>query len=237
MLQSGAAGGGTSVTLWNTRTILRNYTTNTTDMDPLKQRWDERYREETYAYGEEPNVFLQQQLAGIKPGKILFAAEGEGRNAVYAAQLGWDVSAFDISEEGKKKALALANRKNCSIDYRVGALPDLGFEAGSFDAVVLIFAHMPQPFRSEYQQLMAGYLRSGGLVIAEGFSKEHLRYVQADERVGGPREAALLLSEAELQSDFAGFEALHLQTCETELHEGKFHNGIGLVVQFVGRKP
>lgn len=205
-------------------------------MDHWKQRWDDRYSSDTYAYGEEPNTFLRQQLAGLQAGKILFAAEGEGRNAVYAAQLGWDVSAFDISKEGAKKAEILAAKKHCRIDYRVGPLPDLGFQEQTFDVAVLIFAHIPQPFRSAYQRQIATYLKKGGLVIVEGFSKEHIPYVQADERVGGPREEALLLSEAELKDDFAHFDILMSRTGETELHEGLFHNGIGSVVQFIARK-
>ncbi|NVM67000.1 hypothetical protein FHW88_005321 [Mucilaginibacter sp. SG538B] len=64
------------------------------------EKWDQRYAEEEFAYGEQPNNFLQQQLSLLKPGKILFPAEGEGRNAVFAAGLGWAVSAFDISIEG-----------------------------------------------------------------------------------------------------------------------------------------
>jgi 2-polyprenyl-3-methyl-5-hydroxy-6-metoxy-1,4-benzoquinol methylase len=205
-------------------------------MDIWKQRWDERYSDEAYAYGEEPNVFLAPQLQKLRPGKVLFAAEGEGRNAVFAAQLGWDVAAFDISEEGRKKATMLAAQKEVTIDYRVGALEELDFEPGSFDAVVLIYAHIPQPTRSKYQQLMASYLRQGGHIIVEGFSKEHLRYVLANEKVGGPKEEALLLSETELAADFAPCDILLSETREIELQEGTYHNGIGSVVRFVAVK-
>ena len=92
------------------------------------QRWEDRFQKEEYAYGIEPNKFLAQQLNHFKPGKILFGAEGEGRNAVYAAKEGWNVSAFDISTEGKNKALKLAKSNQVHIDYRVGHLPDLKFK-------------------------------------------------------------------------------------------------------------
>ena len=59
-------------------------------------RWNERYSKEEFAYGEEPNQYLKEQLEKLAVGKILFAAEGEGRNGVYAAKLGWNVFAFDI---------------------------------------------------------------------------------------------------------------------------------------------
>jgi ubiquinone/menaquinone biosynthesis C-methylase UbiE len=113
--------------------------------DPWKSRWDERYRDEQYAYGEEPNAFLKLKLENRIPAKALFPAEGEGRNAVYAAQLGWMVSAFDISEEGMKKAVKLAERKQVEIDYRVGLLYTLKFEPASFDLIALIYAHFPGP--------------------------------------------------------------------------------------------
>ncbi len=69
------------------------------------KRWDERYSNEEYAYGEQPNNYLKEQLEKLNVGALLFPAEGEGRNAVFAAKLGWKVSAYDISMEGKKKAI------------------------------------------------------------------------------------------------------------------------------------
>ncbi len=81
--------------------------------------WNERYAEDKYAYGIEPNDFVKQELQKLKPGKILFPAEGEGRNAVYAAQLGFDVYAFDPSEEGRRKALKLARENNVNINYQL----------------------------------------------------------------------------------------------------------------------
>lgn len=76
-------------------------------MNNWTQRWDDRYKSEEFAYGEEPNNYLKEQLEKLNPSTILFPAEGEGRNAVFAAKLGWKVSAFDISEEGKTKPLNL----------------------------------------------------------------------------------------------------------------------------------
>ena len=70
----------------------------------MQDFWNKRYKQKEYAYGEQPNRFFKEQIQNLSPGKALFPAEGEGRNAVYAAQLGWEVEAFDISEEGKNKA-------------------------------------------------------------------------------------------------------------------------------------
>lgn len=89
--------------------------------------WNQRYRQEAFAYGKAPNQYFKENIQKLNPGKILFPAEGEGRNAVYAAQLGWDVYAFDISEEGKTKAKKWARENKVSINYQVGQLPDLNF--------------------------------------------------------------------------------------------------------------
>ena len=83
--------------------------------DNWTDRWNERYKKEEFAYGQQPNNYLKEQLGKLSAGTILFPAEGEGRNAVFAAKLGWTVSAFDISVEGKKKASRLAEANNVTI--------------------------------------------------------------------------------------------------------------------------
>src|SRR5690625_7704055 len=81
--------------------------------------WNERYAQDEYIYGEEPNEYLRKKLSILSPGKILFPADGEGRNSVYAALKGWDSEAFDISIEGKIKAELLAQEKETRIYYTV----------------------------------------------------------------------------------------------------------------------
>ena len=99
-------------------------------MNNWTKRWNDRYSNDEFAYGEEPNNYLKEQIEKLEIGTILFPAEGEGRNAIFAAKSGWKVSAFDISEEGKNKALKLAKANNVSIDYQVGELETLDFEEG-----------------------------------------------------------------------------------------------------------
>ncbi|TGK31119.1 class I SAM-dependent methyltransferase [Leptospira gomenensis] len=199
-------------------------------------RWNERYSNAEYAFGEEPNLYLEETLKTLSPGSVLFAAEGEGRNAVFAAKLGWSVCAFDISEEGKKKALRLAVKNEVAIDYRVGELDSLGFLPQTFDTIALIYAHFPAAIKSEYHKKLNLLLRVGGTVIFEAFSKKHIDYVTKDESVGGPRELAMLFSVEEIEADFPNYEILELQEREVDLREGKFHNGKGSVLRFFGRK-
>ncbi|WP_316847637.1 class I SAM-dependent methyltransferase [Pedobacter psychrodurus] len=199
-------------------------------------RWNDRYSTDEFAYGEEPNHYLKEQLIKLDTGSILFPAEGEGRNAVFAAKLGWQVSAFDISKEGKNKALQLASNNKVSIDYQVGALETLEYSAEQFDAIALIYAHFPASIKSSYHKTLSKYLRKGGLVIFEAFSKKHLDYLAKNEKVGGPKEIDMLFSTDELKSDFPDFEIITLEEKEIELNEGLFHNGQGSVIRFVGQK-
>ena len=200
------------------------------------EKWDQRYAEEEFAYGEEPNNFLQQQLSLLKPGKILFPAEGEGRNAVFAAGLGWAVSAFDISIEGQKKALKLAEKKQVTIDYQVGELQELNYTADQFDVIALIYAHFPANIKSLVHQTLDKYLNTGGLIIFEAFSKSHLNYLAKDEKMGGPRDIESLFSLEEIKRDFNNYEILELLETAIHLNEGTYHSGQGSVIRFVGRK-
>lgn len=116
--------------------------------DAWIDRWNERYSNNEFAYGKQPNNFLKEQIEKLKAATILFPAEGEGRNAVFAAKLGWAVSAFDISVEGKKKALMLAEANNVTIDYQVGELETLNYNTEQFDVIALIYAHFPASIKS-----------------------------------------------------------------------------------------
>lgn len=204
--------------------------------DAWTDRWNDRYSSDEFAYGEEPNTYLKEQLEKLSAGAILFPAEGEGRNAVFAATLGWQVAAFDISTEGKKKALRLAEARGVTIDYQVGELQTLPYTSEQFDALALIYAHFPADIKSQYHRALDKYVRTGGIVIFEAFSKRHLEYISKNENVGGPKELAMLFSTQEIQADFANYDIIELAEQEIELSEGQFHNGQGSVIRFVGRK-
>ncbi|MEJ5049388.1 class I SAM-dependent methyltransferase [Chryseobacterium culicis] len=199
-------------------------------------RWDERYSSEEFAYGTEPNNYLREQLARLTPGTILFPAEGEGRNAVFAATQGWQVSAFDISANGRNKALQLAEQQKTTIDYQVGELSTLNYQKEQFDAIALIYAHFPGNIKSSIHQMLNQYLRKGGFIIFEAFSKSHLEYIAKNEKVGGPKDIESLFSIDEIKADFPDYDIIELAETEIELNEGLFHNGTGSVIRFVGQK-
>ena len=204
--------------------------------DTWTARWNERYSKDEFAYGEEPNQYLKEQLVKLPQETVLFPAEGEGRNAVFAAKLGWTVHAFDISHEGKKKVMQLAEKNNVTIDYQLGELEKMNFVPEQFDAITLIYAHFPANIKSLYHKKLDRYLKKNGTIIFESFSKKHIDYVTANENVGGPKDIDSLFSIDEIKADYPNYTMIELEEKEIELNEGLFHNGMGSVIRFVGQK-
>ena len=197
----------------------------------MKNFWDERYSEREFAYGTSPNLFLTDQLGKMKPGKILLPCEGEGRNAVYAAKQGWRVEAFDFSEGGLKKANALAVENKVSINYLISDTTTAEYPVDYFDVVALIFAHLPSYARKRLHQKCITWLKPGGVLILEAFNTSQLQ-----NKSGGPKEQAMLYTEAMLKEDFKDLTVKLLTSVKISLSEGEFHQGSADLVRFVGSK-
>jgi Methyltransferase domain len=202
----------------------------------MSEFWNTRYGTTEFAYGETPNEFFKAELSKLSQGKLLLPAEGEGRNGVFAATLGFDVHAFDLSEEGQKKALTLAFKQHVSLNYQVGTLEKIDYPENYFDCLGLIYAHFPATIKSAYHQKLATYLKTGGIVIFEAFSKNNLAYREKNPDVGGPQDLAMLFSIEEIKQDFPNFDILKLEETEVTLSEGIYHQGVGSVIRFIGKK-
>ena len=198
--------------------------------------WNDRYSREAYAYGTEPNEFFRKELLKLQPGKILLPAEGEGRNAVFAAKNGWQAEAFDISDAGKAKALQLAAENNVSINYSIGRLEDMDYKNESFDAVALIYAHLPPDARAKNHNKIGDLIKKDGIIIIEGFSKKHVEFQKENPTIGGPGNPDFLYTKDTIAADFPGFEHLVLEEEIIQLNEGTCHVGTGSVIRLVARK-
>lgn len=197
----------------------------------MSEFWNERYALQEYVYGTEPNVFFKDQIKKISPGKILFPAEGEGRNAVYAAKLGWDVYAYDSSTKAKKKAELLAKGNSVEINYNVYDMETADYPLEFFDCIVLIFAHFHPFERNFFHNKLVSFLKPGGTIILEGFSKKQMQF-----NSGGPRNLEMLFSADEIQNDFNLLLKTELEETETVLDEGSFHQGPASVIRMIGKK-
>jgi len=195
----------------------------------MKNFWNQRYEEEEFAYGEEPNEFLKNELDKLPKRKILLPAEGEGRNAVYAASKGWDVTAFDYSEVGKEKTEVLAQKHHVNINYLVESYESASFPENSFDVIALIYTHTPN-WKQVYTKLMT-YLKPGGTMIIELFNKQ-----QMNNTSGGPKNENLLLNKEDLESIFNDFKEVKVWEDTCDLDEGKYHSGFANVVRCVAKK-
>ena len=193
--------------------------------------WNQRYQSETYVYGEEPNDFFASQIVNLRPGHIIFPCEGEGRNAVYAAKLGWNVQAFDGSLEGQKKAYQLAGKNKVSIDYTVTDAAIVSYPDASVDIVVFIYAHFTTDIRKSIHQKAIKWLKPGGRIILEAFNPN-----QVQNESGGPKDPAMLYTKEMLTADFKDLETTWLENIHKELKEGPFHHGIADIIQYVGIK-
>ena len=193
-----------------------------------KEMWDQRYAESEYVYGTNPNEFFKQELDKLVPGKILLPAEGEGRNAVYAAEKGWNVSAFDQSDEGRKKALRLAAERSVTIEYQIRNLETIGYPENHFDAIALVFVHTPAIKRQQIHRNLIRFLKPGGTLILIGYSKEQLQF-----NSGGPKDKSFLFSQDELTEDFSGLQITSINQLETMIKDGDFHSGNASVIQLV----
>lgn len=202
-------------------------------MDNPHHFWEERYASEAYVYGTRPNRYFQEQLDGIgAPGRLLLLAEGEGRNAVYAAQKGWQVTAVDFSEQGKAKALALAARHGVEITYHIADVLKYDLvRNGPWDAIGLIYAHFkPELRRFVHRDCVAG-LRTGGHILLEAFHPRQLGLSS-----GGPKDADMLYSQKILEEDFQGCEWLEAAETTDMLDEGPGHRGLAELVRFHVKK-
>ena len=197
----------------------------------MKDFWDQRYDTNEFIYGIEPNEFFKDQLASLKPGKIFLPAEGEGRNAVFAANKGWDVYAVDQSEIARKKALKLAEENNVSIHFDTALLQEYSYKHEFFDAAAIIFGHFSLEVRKIVHYNISQSLKPGGVLILEAFHKNQLEYDS-----GGPKDPEMLYTLRELFLDFPKLKIERATKMKTILSEGNSHKGKAEIVRLVGIK-
>ena len=193
--------------------------------------WNVRFGAEPTVYGEGPNDFFAKQLGALTPGRILLPGDGEGRNAVHAAEQGWSARSFDASSVGVEKALALAAKRGVSIAAEVGDAAI--WEPGeAFDAIALCYLHLPPSLRADFHPRVVRWLKPGGTLILEGFGPGQLAFTS-----GGPKALDMLFTTAMLEGDFAGLEVQICVTEEAVLDEGPYHKGRAELTRFVARRP
>jgi len=168
----------------------------------------------------------------LPTGPVLCLAEGQGRNAVFLARQGHPVTAVDQSAIGLACARELAVQQGVHIDTCTADLGDFVIAPESWAGIIAIFAHLPATLRANVHRAVVAGLRPGGVLILEAYTPDQLNH-----RTGGPRDPDLLMALGVLREELAGLELIHALETTRDIHEGRYHTGIGAVVQVVGRKP
>ena len=204
------------------------------DTPAVNQRlfWDERYSEDTWAYGCAPNDFLRQQAAGLPSGDALCLAEGQGRNGVHLAERGHRVTIQDLSPVGLERARQLAAERGVDLSCLCCDLNEFEPAAESVDLVVAIWMHLPADLRATVHRRALRALRPGGTLILEAYTPRQLGLGS-----GGPPSADLLIEPEQLRQEFPGLQWLVLEERRRWIEEGPYHRGESAVVQACGRKP
>lgn len=194
--------------------------------------WDERYALEGWAFGTEPNDFLKEEARRIPPGRVLCVGEGEGRNAVFLAEEGFEVVGVDRSQVGLDKAQGLAQARGVSIETVLSSIEEFDLVEGEWQGIVSVFFHLPPELRRRIHHSVVKGLSPGGVLILEAYTPKQLEF-----GTGGPPDIKKLPSLEELEEELEGLELLVARETEREVHEGRMHTGKGSVVQLVGRRP
>lgn len=195
-------------------------------------QWDNSFSDEDFVYGEKENVFIHEK-SGIIPvqSNIGCFAEGEGRNAVYLAKLGHDVTAYDQSKIGLEKTKTLARKNNVSVETVAIDLTKEKVKADQFDAAIMVFGHVPKQEQEFLIKNMVDSVKSGGYVIFEVYSEAQLNY-----QTGGPQNLDMLYHPTEILDWISDYKCLHFYYGEAMRNEGKRHVGLGHVIQVVIKK-
>lgn len=196
--------------------------------------WNEIFAGEGYHYGTEPTAFLTRHAGVLDPGmSVLSVAEGEGRNAVWLAGQGMQVTALEYAPNAIAKARKLAQERGVSVHFQQADIFDFDWPADSFDAVLACFIQFaPPPERTLIFQGLARAIKPGGLLMLHGYAPR-----QVDNGTGGPPCADFMYTTELLRAAFAGFSFLTLEDYDAVIEEGVGHSGKSALIDCIARKP
>ena len=205
-------------------------------MKPKFPNWDARFDTDTYIFGTAPADFLvaqQDRLKAAAGQNALAIADGEGRNSVFMAECGLNVTAMDSSEKGLEKARKLASDRKADIDFQLADLKTWDWAENQWDIVVAIFIQFADPqFRSEIFSGLKRTVKPGGLILLHGYTPKQVEY-----GTGGPPTPEVMYTEDLLRDAFGDMQIETLKAYEKVIDEGPGHSGLSALIDLVARKP
>lgn len=202
-------------------------------MSDERKFWDDRFSQQAYTYGTQPNDFLREARTFLPAGgKVLCIGEGEGRNAVWLAQQGFEVTAVDLSPVGLAKAGTLAAAAGVKVETVAADLKEFDLGKEKWDVIVSIWCHLPSHVRLPLHKRVVEALRPGGSFVLEAYTPG-----QVHRNSGGPKNVDMLPTAAGLTKELDGLRFFSVKEITRAVHEGAFHGGDSDVVQVIGVKP
>ncbi len=190
--------------------------------------WDERYRERELVWSAGPNAVVAEQLADHPRGRALDLAAGEGRNALWLAEQGFEVEAVEFSPVAIDKGRALAAHRRVPVTFTLADLTGT-LDLAPADVVLLAYLHLPRAVERDVLRRVAALVAPGGTFLLIAHARRNL-----DEGVGGPQDPELLPTAQEVTAAIEGtglvLERAGEVTRETEV-EGEQRTAIDLLVR------
>ena len=205
--------------------------------DPSKSGafWDDRYAaDDGFVFGSAPARPLERIRDRLpENGRAMSIADGEGRNSVWLAEQGFDVTAFDASSVGLDKARKLAGDRGVSVAYHLSDIEAWDWDAAPYDLVVgIFFQFLPPDARARVFAGLNRAIAPGGTLYLLGYTPE-----QTTRGTGGHPDPRHMYTEDLLGNAFAGLEILSLRRWDEDLDEGRGHKGSSALIELLARRP
>ncbi|ASN05548.1 class I SAM-dependent methyltransferase [Virgibacillus necropolis] len=197
-----------------------------------KEHWDKSFSDNDFVYGKSENAFINETSDLIPDhSKVGCFAEGEGRNAVYLAKLGHEVTTYDQSTIGLEKTKTLASQNNVEVETVAIDLTKEKVRTDQFDAAIMVFGHVPKQSQQFLIESMIDSVKPSGYIIFEVYSESQLAY-----QTGGPKSVEMLYNPVDILNWIKNYKSIHFYYGEADRNEGKRHVGLGHVIQAVIKK-
>lgn len=157
------------------------------------QEWDSRYTSTPWVWSADPNTWVVQELADLRPGRALDLGAGEGRNAVWLARRGWQVDAVDFSQVALRRADELAATHGVQVLTRAADLTEFEPDEGAYDLVLLAYVHLRRTDMDALLRRAARAARPGGTLLLVGHDVSNLEH-----GIGGPQDPDVLTSSGQV---------------------------------------
>ena len=185
--------------------------------DPSRRAlWDERHAARQPIESFEPDPTLVDEIGSLRPGRALDLGAGDGRNAIWLASQGWQVTAVDFSQVALDRGRALATARGVRVEWQLADLLEWTPGASRFDLVTLFFIHLPPDERRDVYARAAAAVAPGGTLLIVGHDRTNLA-----DGVGGPQDPTVLFTPGEVAADLAGFRVDQAEVVRRRAPDGR----------------